>query len=167
MNGKGNRTHGRSKEPIHATWHCMIARCTYPVQYGYEHYGGRGIKVCDEWLHSFEKFVEWAFANGYQKGLTIERNDLDKDYEPSNCCFKTNQEQQWNKRNTIWIEWDGETKSLGEWAFLTGIPYLRLWKRYKKGWSVTDMFTAPPISGISYSKTMDGRRHSQPDAAVL
>lgn len=86
--GKGNLKHGQDGTKLYKLWTTMKGRCQTPTITGYERYGGRGIKVCDEW-QSFEPFYEWAMNNGYQEGLSIDRIDNDGNYEPSNCQWLT------------------------------------------------------------------------------
>lgn len=93
-----NTTHGMSHERIYKTWHGMHHRCN---DRNNEHYGGRGIAACDEWL-CLESFVEWALANGYDDHLCIDRIDPDGDYKPSNCQWITleeNSRKAWRDRN--------------------------------------------------------------------
>ena len=66
-------------------WHGMKARCYNSNHKSYDYYGGRGIKVCDSWKNSFENFRDWSLNNGYQKELSIERKDVNGNYEPENC----------------------------------------------------------------------------------
>ena len=77
----------------------MKARCQTPSAHNYKNYGGRGIRVCEEW-QEFQPFYDWATANGYEKGLTIDRINVNGNYEPSNCRWATWKEQANNKRNT-------------------------------------------------------------------
>lgn len=112
-------------------WERMIKRCDNPKDKRYDNYGGRGIKVCDEW-YDYDTFREWALTHGYQKGLSIERKDVDGDYEPSNCTWITMKEQARNKQNTAYVTYNGETKTILEWAEITGIPYKTLWSRLKR-----------------------------------
>lgn len=93
-------THGRSNTRLFKTWMNMRQRCNYPSKPEYKYYGGRGIKVCDEWARDFDTFYRWAMANGYAEHLTIDRIDVNGNYEPSNCRWVTMKEQAINKRNT-------------------------------------------------------------------
>lgn len=74
-----------NKNRVYNSWHAMKARCYSPCNNRYRLYGGRGIRVCDEWKNSFEAFREWALSNGYAENLTIDRIDPDGDYCPDNC----------------------------------------------------------------------------------
>ena len=76
----------------------MKNRCYYKGYHAYEHYGGRGITVCDDWLHNFQVFYDWAMANGYRDDLSIDRIDSNKGYSPQNCRWATMAEQNKNKR---------------------------------------------------------------------
>lgn len=104
--------HEDSHTKLYKTWLNMKSRCYNPNATRYEYYGGRGIKVCDEWLDpnvGYMKFRDWALANGYQDDLSIDRIDVDGNYEPSNCRWSTVLEQNWNKSTTRHIEYNGES----------------------------------------------------------
>lgn len=88
----------------------MKTRCNQPSCTEYKNYGGRGIKICDEWNDSkygFLAFYHWSMTHGYREGLTIDRIDVNGDYEPNNCRYITLTEQQYNKQDTVWI-WQGK-----------------------------------------------------------
>lgn len=96
------RVDGRSKERLYRVWGGMMSRCYRAYTNGYQNYGGRGIKVCDEW-HDYPKFREWAYSHGYdqyakQGQCTLDRIDVNGDYEPDNCRWLPMSEQLKNKR---------------------------------------------------------------------
>ena len=95
---KANKTHGLKDARIYRIWNCMKNRCYRKSYHAYKHYGGRGIKVCDEWLNDFQSFHDWAMANGYDDNLSIDRIDNNKGYQPDNCRWVTMAEQNKNKR---------------------------------------------------------------------
>lgn len=125
---------GRSfyKEPWYGSYCSMLNRCENPNANNYKLYGGRGIKVCDEW-HDIEKFEEWVKTSGYEKGLTLERIDVNGNYKPSNCTWATKKEQANNRRNTTYVTIDGVTKTISEWAEFSGINRSTLNSRYTNG----------------------------------
>lgn len=134
-----NSTHGMSKTRLYGIWQNMLKRTEKASNHAYADYGGRGIRVCDAW-HDFTVFMEWSLLNGYAENLTIDRIDVNGDYEPSNCRWITMYEQAGNKRNTIKITLDGQTKTLVEWCKLKGCTYMKAYKRYRKGKSPIEIF---------------------------
>jgi hypothetical protein len=121
----------------------MLTRCGNKRNPKYPAYGGRGIKVCEEW-QTFEPFNEWAMANGYRDSLTIDRIDNDGDYCPENCRWATYSQQANNTRETIVLSFNGEEKTLSEWSALVGIPRQALWKRiFQRGWTIEKALTTP------------------------
>ena len=90
--------HGMKKHPLNITINNMVQRCENPKTEFYPDYGGRGIKVCEEWRNSRETFFNWAIQNGWEEGLTIDRIDNDGNYEPSNCRWTTQTIQTRNQR---------------------------------------------------------------------
>ena len=113
----------------------MRTRCKNPNFRAYHYYGGRGIKVCEEW-EAFENFRDWALQNGYKEELTLDRIDANGNYEPSNCRWATRKEQSRNTRGVKIIEYNGVKKSIAEWAEDLGINYHTLYSRLTTlGWS--------------------------------
>ncbi len=114
---------------LRSIWNDMKSRCYNPNVAIYKHYGGRGIGVCDLWRYNFYAFKGWANAHGYNDKLTIERIDVNGNYEPDNCRWATMVEQMRNRTNSIILTIDGETHDLAEWAEIKGMPYQTLYKR--------------------------------------
>lgn len=94
-------THGLSDHPLYKVMEAMKRRCYSQEDKGYVNYGKRRIQICSDWRYNFNSFYDWSISNGYQEGLTIERNNNDGNYEPGNCRWTTQQEQNQNKRNVI------------------------------------------------------------------
>jgi len=127
-----NTTHGLSDHPLYPVWNDMRKRCKNKNAKRYKDYGGRGIKICEEWGKTPELFIKWAEQNGYKEGLTIDRIDNNSDYCPKNCTFSTMAEQNNNKRNNHLIEYNGETKNINQWAKQLNVKYGTLWCRLEK-----------------------------------
>lgn len=85
-------THGRSKDRLYKIWESMKKRCYYQKHEAYKSYGGKGVIVCEAWRFDFQAFYDWALANGYRDGLTIDRINVNGNYEPSNCQWLTRSE---------------------------------------------------------------------------
>lgn len=118
--------HGKSKSDIYSVWASMIQRCRDPNNKRWSSYGGRGISVCDRWLR-FENFL--ADMGERPKGLTLDRVDVNGDYEPSNCRWATDKQQANNTRYNVRIVFDGKDQTIAEWAQQIGIPMRTLWAR--------------------------------------
>lgn len=126
------RTHGLANSRLYKIREGMITRCYKKNSISYDNYGGRGITICDEWLNDFMSFYNWAMANGYDDNLTIERIDVNGNYEPSNCKWITNSEQSKNKRSTVYFTYNGETKIVSDWIKELGIPKTTFRRRIKQ-----------------------------------
>lgn len=134
---------GRSKTKLYSVWKTMKYRCSNKNNHKYKNYGGRGIKVCDEWK-DYSLFKAWALSNGYRDNLTIDRVDVDGNYEPNNCRWVDMKTQQRNRSNNKLIEYKGETKCLSEWVEITGIGHKTILYRLNNGWSVEKALTHLP-----------------------
>lgn len=130
------RKHGKANTKIYHVFLTIKQRCLNIKNKDYKDYGGRGISICEEWLDKecgFINFYNWSIKNGYEEGLTIDRINVNCGYEPSNCRWITNAEQQKNKRNTIYIEFKNRTVTLSELIELTGIDRKTIEMRYIRG----------------------------------
>lgn len=137
--------HGERGTRLYDCWRGMKKRCLNPNDDHYPGYGGRGITICEEWRDNYVAFSTWAKENGYSDDLTLDRIDVNGNYEPSNCRWATAEEQQRNKRNNRLITFNGETLTLVEWSERTGINRCTITNRIDKyGWSVEDALTIPP-----------------------
>lgn len=123
--------------------HSMYCRCYYTTTNGYKNYGGRGIKICDDWVNNPQSFYDWSINNGYKKGLTIDRIDVNGNYEPSNCRWVTKEIQDNNRRNNRKITYKGETKTLSQWAKEFNINKTTLSDRLKAGNSIDEALNKP------------------------
>lgn len=147
-------------------YYAIKKRCYNPKADNYPRYGGRGIKMCDEWLAEFDNFAEWAYSHGYKEGLTIERIDPNGDYCPDNCTFVTLEEQARNKRNTFWVEYHGERMSLAELCERTGKEYhMVLYRIQDMGWSADDAIDIPSAKE-RYTLAEKCREHGLPYSVV-
>ena len=135
-------THNLSNTSEHRSWMSMRQRCLNPNEPRYKSYGGRGIKICDRWIESFENFLEDL---GFKPTLkhTLERKDVNGDYTPENCCWATNKEQSRNRQDTIYFEISGEKKSLIEWCEIYNVSYDRVRSRVKRGIDIKLALTLP------------------------
>ena len=140
-------THGLTKHRLYRTWRGIINRCLNQKVKSYKYYGGRGIKICDEWLNKndgFITFYNWSIANGWQEGLTIERKDVNGNYEPDNCCWIPLKEQGGNTRSNLRGYINGEFITLREAykKYRPNISINTITKRVHYGWELGDaLFT--------------------------
>jgi len=121
--------------PIHEAWHSMIQRCENPNNINYHNYGARGIAVCLEW-HDPQMFIKWALANGWEKGLTLDRINNNGNYEPNNCRWTTAKVQARNRRNNVWVEWHGGQRLACELAEEHNKPIGLILDRLARGWPI-------------------------------
>lgn len=128
-------THGMSGTRLYKIWDGMKCRCYSKSHMHYDKYGGRGIKICQEWRENPASFCEWAMANGYKDDLTIDRINHDGDYEPNNCRWITNAKQQTNKRNNRMITYKGKTQCVADWIRELNLDKARTYNRIANGWT--------------------------------
>lgn len=113
----------------------------------YIKYGGRGITICDEW-EEYIQFKQWASSNGYRDNLSIDRIDVNGNYEPSNCRWANSTEQANNQRNNHLITFKGKTQTIKQWSSELGISNITLLTRLNRGWSITKALTTPTQKGV-------------------
>lgn len=123
---------GESRTTLGSRWRSMKDRCYNPKNVAYKDYGGRGITVCDEWKNDFLSFKKWALSNGFSEDLTIDRIDVNGNYEPSNCRWVTFAVQSRNKRNNHYVFYKGKKMILTDAANTIGISPSALGRRLKK-----------------------------------
>ncbi len=156
------KKHGLYKTRIYKTWQNMKSRCNNPNASKYYLYGGKGIKVCEEWENDFLSFYNWAMNNGYKEELTLDRINPDKDYCPENCKWATYKEQNSHLSgkameifSEVIIEYKGEQLNMTEWAKRLGLKPKTLHSRYQRGWTIERMLETPVIKEIKRGD--DGR----------
>ena len=110
----------------------MVSRCYKQTNNRYSVYGGRGIRVCKEWLSDKVSFYKWALENGYKEGLTLDRIDNDGNYEPSNCAWVTNKDNSNHNSRTHFLTYNGKTQSMMKWAEELNINYSTLRNRINR-----------------------------------
>ena len=143
MAAGNGRTHGhasnkRNPTPTYYSWRAMRTRCYTVGAYNYFRYGGRGIKVCGRWKR-FENFL--SDMGERPNGKWLGRIDNDRDYCPANCRWETPRQQCNNKRNTIWVTFNGETLSLSDWSRRLNVNPITMQGRWKKGWRGEKLFS--------------------------
>lgn len=140
-----NRRHGMTNTKLYVIWQNMKHRCNDPNNIMFQHYGGRGITVCQEWLSGFEQFLKWAEAAGYHEGLSLERINVNGNYEPNNCKWITQTQQYLNRTDSHYLTAFGKTQTIKEWADECGIKYDTIERRINQyGWSAEDAVTFKP-----------------------
>lgn len=141
--GNVHRTHGECNTRLYRIWSNMIDRCCKKHKDRHPHYAGRGISVCEEWL-KYTNFRDWALENGYRDDLSIDRKNVDGNYEPGNCRRATTFEQANNKRSNTFLTHDGRTMTVSQWADMTGISAATISMRITRyNWSVDRALTEP------------------------
>jgi hypothetical protein len=135
----------RKLSPEKLTWQGMLGRCYRKSHDKYHCYGGRGIAVCDRWRRSFPNFFADMGVKPTPKH-EIDRIDNDGPYSPENCRWATRKENARNRRTSRWIEYQGQRKTLAEWADITGIGWSTIRMRLNRGESAEKALTTPPMT---------------------
>ena len=137
--------------PIYNAWGAMKARCNNPNCKMYKDYGARGIVVCDEWSNDVITFYEWSIANGWQKGLSIDRIDVNGNYCPENCRWATMKVQQRNRRNNRFVTISGETKTVSAWAEEIGVHRGTISRRLDSNRSIEDALSEDRLCPVHHT----------------
>ena len=124
--------HGGAGESLYPIWKGMRRRCYCENEKTYRWYGAKGISICEEW-NDYSAFREWANANGYREGLSIDRINPRGNYEPQNCRWTTPTVQANNRTNNIIVTYNGESKTVAEWATCLGVKYSTIYDRLRRG----------------------------------
>lgn len=125
--------HGDSNTRLYRIYQGMLNRCKNKTNYSYLHYGYRGISVCKEWDNDYLFFKQWAIQNGYDDTKSIERIDVNGDYEPNNCKWIDRKEQVHNRTNSRRYEINGKIQDAAQWARESGVNYYTLLSRLDRG----------------------------------
>ena len=144
---------GMSNTRIYRCWNRMKHRCYNKNNKDFKHYGGRGIKVCREWIdceYGFTNFYYWAINNGYTDKLTIDRIDVNGDYEPSNCRWADIITQRNNMRSNVVLTYKGKSMTMAMWARELNIPYKCIVNRYERGEDINNILSTNVRCSVKY-----------------
>lgn len=139
-----NKTHGLSNTREYRKWVNIKKRCYDPSYAAYKNYGGRGIKMCDQWHNSFEAFYKWIKEHRTSDDQSIDRIDNNGDYSPDNCRMTDAKVQANNRRMCHYYSHDGKTQTLMQWCEELGLDYKRTHNRiFKLGWDFEKAISVP------------------------
>ena len=143
-----NTIHSKSDSRLYRIWNGIKNRCYNKNFPAYKDYGERGIFIYNKWKNNFQNFYDWAMANGYNPNAdryecTIDRIDVNKGYFPSNCRWVDMKTQANNTRRNHYLTYNGETKTITQWAETTGLKGITIYQRLKVGWSIERALTTP------------------------
>lgn len=143
---------GGSLSRLYRIWSGMKKRCSCERCEEYVDYGGRGIFVCDDWKNDFSLFRDWAYKNGYDESLSLDRINVNGPYSPDNCRWTDMKTQTRNRRNNVRYEYKGEERTIGEISEICGIPYANIYYRINTlGWSI-DRATTEKVADLNNKK---------------
>ena len=138
-----NKNTKKSSTRLYSIFYDMKTRCYNKKRKTYKNYGGRGIIICDEWLNNFDNFYNWAINNGYKDNLTIDRINVNGNYEPSNCRWVIMKEQFHNRTDNVYFIVDNKKKCLAELCEEYNMPYQTVRKRLERGKNIIEALTKP------------------------
>lgn len=143
---KSNLIHGKQNTRLYHIWQGMKQRCYNSNSIKYNNYGGRGIKVCNEWKNSFMPFYTWAISNGYDDNKTRKEQSLDRinndgDYEPNNCRWVTHSKNCRNRSDNVYLTKNGVSKTIAEWCEELNLDQRKVSARAKKYDSIDDILS--------------------------
>lgn len=155
-----NIKHNMTNTSIYTRWLGMKARCYNPNNKKYKRYGARGITVCNDWKNSFENFYNWAMSNGYRDDLTLDRINVNGDYEPENCRWVDMITQENNRTNNRHIYYNGNEYTLFDLSEISKVGYKTLHQRlYMYGWDVDKAVNTP--SRIKNKNTLKNQKRTK------
>lgn len=141
--------HSLSNSKLYRIWADMLQRCENENSPNFRYYGAKGISVCPKW-HNFKAFSDWAMGNGYKNGLSIDREDVRGNYEPSNCRWVTREIQDNNRSDSLWVDIHGEKLTLKQVSKKYNLSYGLLKHRYHVG-DRGERLLEPPRRGVKRS----------------
>lgn len=160
---KKRETHGLSKHRLYSIYTKMLDRCYNPLNKEFRYYGGKGVRVCDEWRTNIFSFFEWAFDNGYAEKLQIDKDIKGNGllYCPQYCSWVTRDENMLYRSNSVYIEFEGKTLTMAEWSRETNLHVNTIRRRVTSGWSPKKTLTTPPNRGnVTCKKGTIMRKHT-------
>lgn len=140
-----NTKHNQSKTKLYNVWIAIKKRCNNNTDTNYPRYGGRGIKICNEWENDYNAFYQWSINNGYCEGLTIDRIDNNGDYTPLNCRWTNKYKQANNRSNNRIITINHISKTIAEWCRFYNTSETMIRARLSNGWEPIKALTTPPL----------------------
>ena len=161
INQQSCRDQNNTKTRLHQIWSNMKTRCNNTNCVAYKDYGGRGITICEDWQNNFASFYNWALNNGYSNELSIDRINVDGNYEPNNCRWATVWEQARNRRHNRLITYNEHTYTSGEWARKLELTWDIIDWRLNAGWSIEEALFTPRMK--NHTVCTDGRRKEEID----
>lgn len=159
LSGQGRVKHGYSKTRLYHIWRSMHNRCNNSKDKRFERYGSRGISICSDW-DDINNFVQWALENGYADNLSIDRINVNGNYEPDNCRWANISVQANNKTNNVLINYDGQTRTISEWAKQYNLNRDLISNRYKRGILPPRLFEQKLVPSTSHLITYKNQTKS-------